>query len=57
MLGALLVVQAHRLLSRSKAGVTGAQLKTMNFFHLTNAYLALLFVAVTVDPLLVRFLA
>ncbi|WP_017589735.1 heme o synthase [Nocardiopsis ganjiahuensis] len=57
VLGALLVVQAHRLLSRSKAGVTGAQLKTMNFFHLTNAYLALLFVAVTIDPLIARFLA
>lgn len=56
-LGALLLVQAHRLLSRSKAGVTGAQLKTMNFFHLTNAYLALLFVAVTIDPLIARFFA
>ena len=56
VLGALLVIQAHRLLSRSMAGVTGAQLKTMNFFHLTNAYLALLFVAVTIDPLIARFL-
>ncbi|WP_444960580.1 heme o synthase [Nocardiopsis sp. M1B1] len=51
-LGALLIVQAHRLLNRSRAGVTGAQLKTMGFFHLSNAYLALLFVAVTVDPLI-----
>ncbi|WP_017567602.1 heme o synthase [Nocardiopsis deserti] len=51
-LGALLVVQAHRLLNRSRAGVTGAQLKTMGFFHLSNGYLALLFVAVTVDPLI-----
>ncbi len=57
VLGALLIVQAHRLLSRSRAGVTGAQLKTMNFFHLTNAYLALLFVAVTIDPLIARFLS
>ncbi|MFD6951651.1 protoheme IX farnesyltransferase [Nocardiopsis sp. TSRI0078] len=51
-LGALLVFQAHRLLNRSRAGVTGARLKTMGFFHLSNAYLALLFVAVTVDPLI-----
>lgn len=55
-LGALLVVQAHRLLNRSRAGVTGAQLKTMGFFHLSNAYLALLFVAVTVDPLIAGLL-
>lgn len=52
VLGALLLVQAHRMYNRSRAGVTGAKLKTMGFFHLTNAYLALLFVAVTVDPLI-----
>ncbi|WP_028648280.1 heme o synthase [Nocardiopsis sp. CNT312] len=57
VLGALLVVQAHRLLSRSRAGVSGPQLKTMGFFHLSNAYLALLFVAVTVDPLIAGLLA
>ena len=51
-LGVLLLVQAHRMYNRSRAGVTGAKLKTMGFFHLTNAYLALLFVAVTVDPLI-----
>ncbi|WP_150243520.1 heme o synthase [Nocardiopsis quinghaiensis] len=56
-LGALLVFQAHRLLNRSRAGVTGARLKTMGFFHLSNAYLALLFVAVTVDPLIANMLA
>ncbi|MEV2277182.1 heme o synthase [Nocardiopsis sp. NPDC049922] len=56
VLGALLVGQAHRLLSRSMAGVTGAKLQTMGFFHLSNAYLALLFVAVTVDPLLANVL-
>ncbi|WP_017574085.1 UbiA family prenyltransferase, partial [Nocardiopsis halotolerans] len=55
-LGVLLIVQAHRLLNRSRAGVTGAQLKTMGFFHLSNAYLALLFVAVTVDPLIANLL-
>ncbi|WP_067973836.1 heme o synthase [Nocardiopsis trehalosi] len=56
-LGALLLVQAHRLLARVRAGATGGQLKTMGFFHLSNAYLALLFSAVTIDPLLARLLA
>ncbi|MEY9211045.1 protoheme IX farnesyltransferase [Thermobifida halotolerans] len=51
-LGAVLLVQAHRLYHQVRAGVTGPRLRTMGFFHLSNAYLALLFVAVTVDPLL-----
>ncbi|MDT0303080.1 heme o synthase [Streptomonospora wellingtoniae] len=55
-LGALLLVQAHRLLARVRAGVTGPKLPTMGFFHLSNAYLALLFCAVTVDPLLAGLL-
>lgn len=55
-LGALLLVQAHRLLHRVRAGVSGPQLRTMGFFHLSNAYLALLFTAVTVDPLLANAL-
>ncbi|NYI98933.1 protoheme IX farnesyltransferase [Streptomonospora nanhaiensis] len=57
VLGAVLLVQAHRLLARVRAGVSGAQLRTMGFFHLSNAYLALLFCAVTVDPLLAGVLA
>ncbi|MEU0492997.1 heme o synthase [Nocardiopsis sp. NPDC006139] len=57
VLGLLLVFQAHRLLQRSRAGVSGAKLKTMGFFHLSNAYLALLFAAVTVDPLIAGLLA
>ncbi|GLU49447.1 heme o synthase [Nocardiopsis ansamitocini] len=52
VLGLVFLVQAHRLFNQSRAGVSGAKLKTMNFFHLSNAYLALLFVAVTIDPLL-----
>nr|WP_241485034.1 heme o synthase [Nocardiopsis potens] len=52
VLGIVLLVQAHRLLAASRAGVSGAKLKTMGFFHLSNAYLALLFTAVTIDPLL-----
>ncbi|MUL43817.1 protoheme IX farnesyltransferase [Streptomonospora sp. PA3] len=56
VLGVLLLVQAHRLLARVRAGVTGPRLSTMGFFHLSNAYLALLFCAVTVDPLLAGLL-
>ena len=56
-LGVLLLVQAHRMLNRSRAGLTGAKLKTMGFFHLTNAYLALLFGAVTIDPLVALLIA
>lgn len=57
VLGVLLLVQAHRVFQRSRAGLSGAKLKTMGFFHLTNAYLALLFVAVTVDPLVALLIA
>ncbi|GAB3212049.1 heme o synthase [Marinactinospora thermotolerans] len=57
VLGAILLFQAHRLFNRVRAGVTGAQLKTMGFFHLSNAYLALLFCAVTIDPLIAGLLA
>ncbi|GAB3466183.1 heme o synthase [Streptomonospora sediminis] len=56
VLGVLLLVQAHRLLAQVRAGVSGAQLGTMGFFHLSNAYLALLFSAVTIDPLLAGLL-
>ncbi|GAA4913339.1 heme o synthase [Streptomonospora salina] len=56
VLGAILLVQAHRLLWRVRSGATGPKLSTMGFFHLSNAYLALLFSAVTVDPLLAGLL-
>jgi protoheme IX farnesyltransferase len=52
LLGAVSVTEAHRLLGRVRAGVTGAVLKPMRYFHLSNAYLALLFLAVAIDPLL-----
>jgi protoheme IX farnesyltransferase len=48
--GAALVVAAHRLLTRTKHG---ANAKTaMQLFHLSNSYLAFLFVAVAVDTFL-----
>ncbi|MBE7186941.1 MAG: protoheme IX farnesyltransferase [Jatrophihabitans endophyticus] len=44
--GAALVVSAHRLLSRTSRGLDG---KPMQLFHLSNSYLAFVFVAVAVD--------
>jgi protoheme IX farnesyltransferase len=52
LLGAVSLIEAYRLLGRVRAGVTGALLKPMRYFHLSNAYLALLFLAVAIDPLL-----
>ncbi len=51
-LGVACIVEAHRLFWRVRRGVTGAVLKPMRYFHLSNAYLALLFLAVAIDPLL-----
>ncbi|MDS1268756.1 heme o synthase [Lipingzhangella sp. LS1_29] len=56
LLGGILLAQAHRLWAQVRSGVSGPQLRTMGFFHLSNAYLALLFAAVTVDPLLAGIL-
>jgi protoheme IX farnesyltransferase len=47
--GIALLSAAHRLLTRTKAGRDG---KPMQLFHLSNSYLALLFVAVAVDTFL-----
>ena len=44
--GAALLAEAHRLLSATARGGSG---KPMRLFHLSNSYLALLFVAVAVD--------
>jgi protoheme IX farnesyltransferase len=52
LLGAVSLVEAYRLLGRVRRGITGAVLKPMRYFHLSNAYLALLFLAVAIDPLL-----
>jgi heme o synthase len=46
MAGAVLIAGAHQLHAKTKAG-TGAQ--PMAFFHLSNSYLAFVFVAVAVD--------
>jgi protoheme IX farnesyltransferase len=48
--GAALIGAAHRLLARTRAG--GNAKAAMQLFHLSNSYLAFLFVAVAVDTLL-----
>ncbi|MFC0040937.1 heme o synthase [Actinomadura rayongensis] len=52
VLGLAFLAEGHRLLRDVLAGVTGVHLRPMRFFHLSNVYLALLFAAVAVDPLL-----
>jgi protoheme IX farnesyltransferase len=47
--GAVLLAAAHQLLARTKAGANAAPMK---FFHLSNSYLAFVFVAVAVDTFL-----
>jgi protoheme IX farnesyltransferase len=44
--GAVLLVAAHRLLGTTRAGLGG---KPMRLFHLSNSYLAFVFVAIAVD--------
>lgn len=50
--GAVFVWEAVQLLRRAGAGLTDAALKPMRLFHWSNSYLALVFVAAAVDPLL-----
>jgi protoheme IX farnesyltransferase len=45
--GAVLLVAAHRLLRQTRGD--GANAKPMQFFHLSNSYLAFVFVAVAID--------
>ncbi|HEY7009252.1 MAG TPA: heme o synthase [Jatrophihabitantaceae bacterium] len=48
--GAVLLIAAHRLLHQTRRG--GAVSQSMQFFHLSNSYLAFVFVAVAVDTFL-----
>jgi protoheme IX farnesyltransferase len=47
--GAMLLIEAHRLLAATAAGRPG---KPMRLFHFSNSYLALIFLAVAVDTFL-----
>ncbi|HEY9523296.1 MAG TPA: heme o synthase [Thermopolyspora sp.] len=52
VLGGVFLWEAHRLRGRVNAGLTGVALRPMRFFHFSNVYLALLFLAVAIDSLL-----
>ena len=52
VLGLLFLREAYQLSGRVRAGATGVALRPMRLFHWSNAYLALLFLAVAVSPLL-----
>jgi protoheme IX farnesyltransferase len=49
VLGAGLLIEAHRLLRRVLNGATGVELAPMRLFHLSNSYLALLFLVIAID--------
>ena len=50
--GAALLWESGRLWWRAVPGLTDVALKPMRLFHWSNSYLALVFVAAAVDPLL-----
>ncbi|MGI8645360.1 MAG: heme o synthase [Nocardioides sp.] len=52
VLGAVFLVEAHRLWGRCAGTDNPAEMDPMRLFHVSNLYLALLFVAVALDPLL-----
>jgi protoheme IX farnesyltransferase len=54
VLGAVFLVQAHRMLARSRGTEDLAVIRPMHLFHSSNLYLSLLFVAVALDPLISR---
>jgi protoheme IX farnesyltransferase len=53
-LGALFLVEAHRLWRRTRGTEDLTEIQPMRLFHSSNLYLSLLFVAVALDPLLTR---
>ena len=54
VLGAVFLVEAHRMWARAKGSDALSEINPMRLFHASNLYLSLLFVAVALDPLLVR---
>jgi len=50
--GGWFVVEAVLLLRRARAGLRDADLQPMRLFHFSNSYLALVFIAAAIDPLL-----
>ena len=54
VLGAVFLVEAHKLHHRTRGTEDLSVIKPMRLFHSSNLYLSLLFVAVALDPLLTR---
>jgi protoheme IX farnesyltransferase len=54
VLGAVFLVEAHRLWGRTRGTENLTVISPMRLFHSSNLYLSLLFVAVALDPLLTR---
>ena len=54
VLGAVFLVEAHRMWKRAKGSEALTDINPMRLFHASNLYLSLLFVAVALDPLLGR---
>ncbi|QIK76618.1 heme o synthase [Nocardioides piscis] len=52
VLGAVFLLEAHRMWQRAKASDALSDINPMRLFHMSNLYLSLLFVAVALDPLL-----
>ena len=52
VLGVVFLVSAHRMWARTKESEELTVIRPMELFHVSNLYLALLFVAVALDPLL-----
>ena len=52
VLGAVFLVEAHRMWRRTKASDDLSVINPMRLFHHSNLYLSLLFVAVALDPLI-----
>ncbi|MGA4508584.1 heme o synthase [Propionibacteriaceae bacterium G1746] len=50
--GAIFLWEAVQLLRRARAGLRDAALKPMRLFHWSNSYLALVFLAAAIDPLI-----
>jgi protoheme IX farnesyltransferase len=52
VLGAVFLLEAHRMWARARGTEDLSVIQPMRLFHSSNLYLSLLFVAVAVDPLL-----
>jgi len=54
VLGAVFLLEAHRMWGRTRGTESLTDIQPMRLFHSSNLYLSLLFVAVALDPLLTR---